>query len=274
MMNDIMDESAFSAGVIFNTAGEYQTYAQWEWKRYFPVFGIKYFYAFRRANPSPVRVFQTSVGVPLSFSSGIWYRSFTSKVLFGYARSGTDGFLPYGFSMGFSALRQRAYRNVGTRLGFAITVKYMAEPETVSELKEIYTSGYLPGIGKNDRLRWHIAYSQRNGRYGFSYTVPTVRGARFSTYGTLKSAGITYHAPLMYPEIGWYRLFYLKRLRYKLFADVALSDSMFMQSYGAQLIGDWNLLGLKFAVPLGIQVAYIRPANQWTVGLVFMDLSF
>jgi len=273
-MNDILDENSFMGGIIFNTRHHFQSFVRWEYKRYFPVFGIRYDADRYFSHSKPFYNFTGYIRIPLNFSSGIWNRSFQFMPFATYSSYGENNFYPYGLSLSYGVFRQRAYRHVSSRLGFSVQGTYRAEPISISEGKNLQTLLHLPGPGKNDHFALQTLWHRHSGVYPFYLNIPPVRGAALSDEKHWFAVQSTYHAPLFYPDWGWRRVFNVKRIRYKLFYDRAWTAAGQWQSYGGQLIGDWNFFGLKVDVPLGIQAAYVRPVNKWVISAVFMGITW
>ncbi len=273
MMNDVLDESSILWGASINSAGDRNIFARMEWRRYYPVLGLEANAVQLRNDSLHFYGIHSYIKLPLNFSSGNWSRHFTPEIKVSYFTRNGDNYFPYEFSFGFSAYRHRAFRHVGSRFAYGLSGTYTAERETVSEFKRAAGFLHLPGPGRNDYVRFHFGTEERTGNFHFGKVLRPVRGSKyFLTYRHLTSAGLTYHAPLAYPETGWFRVVYLKRLRYKLFVDLAVADGTNFQSAGLQLIGDWNLLGIKYDFPVGLQVAYVRPFDRWTFNLVIMNI--
>ena len=274
VMNDILDESALSVGGQISNSGDYSLFVNWEWKRYYPVTGLRFSMHRHSIFPKFFKQITGYVKLPLDLSSGIWSRSFVPVISVSALSDNRQHYVPVRLGLQYSVYRQRAYRHVGARWAFGFSGLLAYETQTQSNKTSAFAFVQFPGLGKNDNFRLHFRYEAPNHPYPFTQNVLPVRGMNPYYFNLLNSAGITYHAPLAYPEAGWYRVFYLKRLRYKLFADYATTELADFGSVGLQLIGDWNLSGFKFDVPLGVQIAYVKPFNEWTWSLVIMDIGF
>jgi len=263
-MSDVMNEwDVRFIGYMFN-GGEWRYETRVTYQRWFPRLSLSMGGGQLPAGRLRYRTVEGRIGVPLNFSSGIWSRRVYGDVYARIWESGGQVYYPYGMGVSFRIDRQRAYRHVGSRKAFRIQGGYEVEPLSLSERWIGSASIQVPGPGRNDYIAAEFRGDLRFGAFPFSSPLLPVRGGFPEPYDRFYGLGVTYHAPLAYPEWGWKRVFYLKRLRYQLLGDIGHTSRLW-QSAGFRLLGDWHFLGLKVEFPLGIQVTYVRPLERWTV---------
>jgi len=273
-VNDILDENSLTAGITARTDKSYTASVSWEYKRFFPILGLRYSYDYYYDYTLPYKNLTLYMRIPLTFPKGMWSRKFEWHGGLTFSSYGSNLYRPYHTSVYYGQWYHTAYRHVGSRKGWSLYAYAAKEPVTNSD--EIFLNGKfrLPGPGRNDYWEVRGIYQYNSGMYPFYSSIPPVRGTELIYTSPWQAVHTTYHAPLAYPEWGWKRVFYLKRLRYKLFYDHAWLGTSELSSVGFELIGDWNFLGFKYDIPLGIRVAYLPGWYDINVSGVFFNLSW
>jgi len=272
--DDVLNENHTEVGFIATSNHQWSIFGAWEYRRYFPVLGLRYTSDKYFMYKEPFRHMTVYMRIPLNFSSGIWKRYLQPRLEISSTRYGNLQFYPYGGEISFSVSRERAYRHTDSRWGTSMHLRYRAEPVSVSENMDGYLSIQWPGLFKNDVFKYEGIFYHHTGTYPFRASAQPVRGIYINTPVSWNASHFTYHAPLAYPDWGWRRIFNLKRIRYKLFYDIARFKAGTFQSTGIDLIGDWNFFGNKMDIPLGMRFAYVMPENRLVSSLIIWGISW
>ncbi len=269
-MSDLLDESFFATGASF-FSNEYRYYAYWEWKRYFPVFGFRYDFAYYDLNKTRYNDFNVYMRLPLDWSSGVWNRYFSWQTGITLRQNQNMSQWLTSNDIRFTVSRQRAYRDPESRLALSLNVNLSKGIHSPGRFWHTGLRVNMPGLFKHDLFQAKMAAGGTQNMT--QYFIP-LRGFPSITSRQLTYGQFTWHTPLFYPDAGLKRLFNLKRVRLKLFYDrLWNSGPWFPQySFGFQLIGDWNLFGFLPAVPIGIQVAKVQGLKQPVINLVLLDI--
>ncbi len=215
-----------------------------------------------------------------------------------------NGFLhtmTYGANYGL-ALR-RSYRDVGPRLGFALSTQLRHTPVAqAGQLTGMQWGSslnvYLPGIGKHHSMQLRGAYQYQwgtpdaNKLYRFQASVLYPRGAAYIPFDDLVVVGGDYRLPLADLHLSLTRLLYIQRIKGGVFSDYARGNSKQVQydnrgvaraivpfsSYDWTVGGDlsfvFNPLRLRTPLELGVRTTYSIRTGQYLVQPLVLDIGF
>jgi Tol biopolymer transport system component len=178
--------------------------------------------------------------------------SFTSRINRLVTSGDVDYSLNYiSYQFNFSNRLRQAQKHPMTRFGQAVK---MTLPHSVSAVSayqfQIQSDFTFPS------LRNHVIWIQYDYRYApsdnsfffgdnFNYS----RGYSAQRSDWIYRVGINYHMPLVYPDIGFAGLIYLKRIRTNIFADLSRlsmeQGQTSMNSAGIELLFDIQLLNVE-----------------------------
>ena len=240
--------------------------------------------------------------VPLYFSQGKYTQILQPEVEYNYERISHDNTTPEQFYEGYyHSLTYRLYfRNMIRKAeldiipdwGQALDLVYRHSPgggTGIGSLKAVESYLYFPGFRSNHGIRFYNGYQEKNTDESltFSDVVRFPRG--FSRYQNkdLYSFGAEYVMPLCYPDLGFGKFFFLKRLRSTFFYDFAHVKSTIydengtaagiysnnLHSLGIELTGDGHLLRLSAPVSIGFRGMYLPDYHEFRGELLF-SVSF
>lgn len=220
-----------------------------------------------------------AVGVPLNLSKGAYFQQVDLSV--GYNYISIEQFLPGNNSdpvvsmvsaakgiASFSMVRKKALQNIATPFGMNLELMVNQSIGFTSG-KQYQAIGdfTIRGLSPNHNLVLHagLKYEPDRNPYQFmdlfvyprGYTIP-----RNDWMLTLQSA---YHFPLVYPDFGFWGIFYCSRVRAAVFADYGYAsipaglygnpnETFF--SVGSELIFDTRWFNLS-DIPLGIRFSLL-----------------
>lgn len=139
---------------------------------------------------------------------------------------------------------------------------------------------HLPGVGRHHA--WFLrAGWQRQGltdRYVFSSPLAFPRGHAYGSMPTWYVGTLQYALPVAYPDWTLGPLAYVQRIRLALWADAALGRrpgraDRRLQSYGADLNFDFNLLRLRTPLDAGLRAMYV-PGMGWQFTPLVVNVGF
>ncbi len=235
---------------------------------------------------------RAGLSVPLQFTHGAFSQalnagaSFNTKQVYytGSSRDRLDtkGFNYGDFSVSFTNQQQKARQNIYPRIAQAFSARYRRILNNISANQLfLNASFYLPGISQNHSLVFQFAYQQRDTlqQYIFSNGFPISRGYSDIDYPRMWKAGVNYHMPLLYPDVGFGNIVYLLRVRSNAFYDISRIKSLRTQqtfnldAAGVEIFFDtqwWNQqpvsFGLRYSRLLDAGLLGLN-ANQWEIVL-------
>jgi len=188
--------------------------------------------------------------------------------------NGNGNFTTATYLLSASQARVAAYRDLYS-VGGTLTGAYRHTPGTsdyTSHQGAILGALYLPGAWRHHALVLDAAREeQRPGNYRFSSLVRFARGFNSRFHESLTRAGVTYHAPLLYPDLALGNWLYLRRVQGNVFADVLRgsdgdgSRRVDYRSVGSELTADLSPLGLRTTIRAGIRVSRRTTGDRRTV---------
>jgi len=177
--------------------------------------------------------------LPLNFSAGKFYRNLDlSTNIYGVALDYDKSSKPANLSKIISYLQeqltwsmqmQKSVQEIFPR--FAFTVKLQNRHAIGNtNANQFYgsTNLYLPGIRKTHSFVVGFVYQGRDTlrQYVFNNGFGMPRGYRALNYPRMTKLGLNYHMPLLYPDLGFANLVYVKRVRSNFFYDTGWFKSL------------------------------------------------
>jgi hypothetical protein len=238
--------------------------------------------------------FTNTVSVPLSFSTGRFYQylrpSLTSQYVNNYVYLKESQTYDYGQNLisariFFSNYSSYAYRDIYPEWGQTIDINYTYAPwdkaiygNEVSLRAAFYIPGILPDNGIRLRFEKEIQSPQK---FLLGSRVSLPRGYINIISRDLNFFSADYVLPLVYPDLNIGSLLYIKRIRTSLFVDYAegtgntyyeqkpegLKATAFhdysesFSSKGFELMADFHLFRIPYAISGGVQSAWTRGSN-------------
>ncbi|MGQ8335375.1 TolB family protein [Sunxiuqinia sp. A32] len=196
------------------------------------------------------------------------------------------------YQLYFQNLLLKSELDVYPNWGQTAEVFYRHNPfngEKLGSLAAVQSYLFFPGVMGNHGIRVYNGYQERryDGTISYSDILKYPRGTNSFHNNKMYSFGIDYAMPLLYPDINFGPLAYLKRIRTSVFYDYAhLTGNIYdtdgqvtgtfsgaLKSVGAELIGDGHFLRLVVPVSTGIRGSY-HP-NKQTFSFEFLfSVSF
>ena len=286
-------------------------HSQLTWKGWYPVLESRIDYGnkpsfdslgYRARNQgfaSPGISITNSLSVPLTFNAGKFFLYLRPSLTVNYSNNYlfSDDRDAYDYSQTMFAGRfyfsnsfMRADRDIFPRLGQVIDIYYNWYPfdrEFFGSDLSIRTAFYFPGLLKNNslRIRFENEFQTAVTMADLHYNIINFpRGYKNIVSEDLTYFSADYFAPLVYPDINFASLLYLKRIRAGLFFDYGQGTNNYylgengisirrvtesFTSYGAQLIADFHLLRLPYMVSAGVQSAWKKGEKTPLLEAVF-----
>jgi len=264
--------------------------------QYLPIFSLAYSQGFR--NPGykisdDLKVWESNitagVNIPLDFSKGMFHRTLLGGIILqhtavpslsGISNLGSSKarFTTVGFQSKFLITKLQAYQNITTPMGLGGELLFN---RSISSLKasqvQLYLDGAIRGLLPNHNVLIGFSYKNESAWNQYQYldvnTYP--RGYGIPTCNWLATWQLNYHFPLIYPDIGFGGIVYLKRVRANLFSDYAFGSilnpsSGYVQnqsftSIGGELIFDMNIIRL-LPMSLGLRLTALGQTDLLNPG--------
>lgn len=195
--------------------------------------------------------------------------------------NGNGTFVPLSYAVSASHVRAAGYRDL-FQTGASASVVYRHTPgshDYRSHLLAGRGTGILPGLWRNHALVLDAAHEeQRPDNYRFSSEVLFPRGFPRRFHERLTRAGASYHLPLLYPDIAFGPLLYVRRVQGAAFADVARGADRTggrvadYRSVGGELTADLAPLGTRTTMRLGVRVSQRLTFDRRTVAEFLVQL--
>lgn len=209
--------------------------------------------------------------VPLNLSKGEYYRQANLTAGYSYISSEgkSIGSETYGKtttlnalngSATFSSVRKKAYQNITTPLG--INLEFSASQAfaslNASQLQAIADFA-IRGFKRNHNLvisaGWKQEASENDYRFMDLFIYP--RGFTIPSYDNMFTVQSSYHFPIIYPDWGFWGIFYCSRVRASIFADYGYASiDGPLASTGTELILDTRLFNIA-DIPLGVRFSLL-----------------
>jgi hypothetical protein len=203
----------------------------------------------------------------------------------------TGSFHSLGTRIYVQHIRQQSMQDVYPDVGVILNGAYRMSPGgslKAGDRKAIQSTLYLPGIMKNHGIKMYggIQHRDGNGDLGFNDLVRYARGwSRINTTG-LKTAGIDYKLPLLYPDRNLGGLLYVRRLNLALFADRSwLKGNLYSQgspvskftheieSYGTEITADVQFMRFYAPAVVGFRSSYLPQKQGFYLDLL-LSINF
>lgn len=219
-------------------------------------------------------------GLPLSFSSGAWYKKIEPSLFFqqiGYLQDRKTEFNRSAYMVGFSLsgaiLRNTSYRDLFPRWGMSMNLslfKAFTKTKRVNNMTSRIVL-YLPGLLPNSSIRVlnSISMVGLHQFYSLIQDYPRGRFTLMSNY--CYNFKFDYALPIAYPDYSLSWLIYIKRIKADLFFDAGtpLYEKNWFSSTGFDLTIDYHLLRIGILLESGIRAMYFP-----TVGKIGAEFLF
>lgn len=168
------------------------------------------------------------------------------------------------YSLSASQVRAAAHRALSP-VGVALTGVYAHTPiggDYRSHQASITGVAYLPGFVANHALVLDAAREeQRPGNYRFSSWLRFPRGYDSRFHEQLTRVGVTYHLPLVYPDVALGNWLYVRRVQANVFGDMGQGEGrddarrVDYRSVGSEMTVDVAPFGLRTTMRVGMRVS-------------------
>lgn len=215
--------------------------------------------------------------IPFTFHRHGWYRGLVPMVQYAYSndlyaapgpeeRPVTAQSLTAGLQ--YYQMVRKAHRDIFPRLGFGVNIKGMwhpADTRLFSPLFFVQAYGYLPGIIRNQALKWTASLQQYTGKNKYYYPGTFLRQPRGIETQTYAPTSLTlsgdYAIPIGIGDPSLPDFLYIKRLQLIPFVDYRQDrypdrDPIVRWSAGADLLFDFHLLRIGMPLTAGVRYAY------------------
>lgn len=173
-------------------------------------------------------------------------------------------FAPVSYGLSASHFLTAAHRDL-QQLGASATIVYAHTPFESPYRGHLFAAKgvvVLPGLMNNHALLLDAGHEeQRRDSYEFSRQVIAARGYGGRYHDTFTRFGVTYRAPLFYPDLALGPIIYARRVQGAVFADVArgeeraLAESRRYRSVGVELSTDLALFGTRLTTTYGVRLS-------------------
>ncbi len=215
-----------------------------------------------------------NMSLPLNFTKSKWITGMTPTI--GIAQKFLDMIGDHDVSFreksissltyAFNAYAQlkRSKRDIYPAWGASVNLIYRHTPFSDSVSSVFGTTGtfFLPGLWKHQGLRIYTAYQMLdNGNYSYSNVIVTPRGYNGIKLNTMCSFKADYALPIIYPDLNWQAVAYLKRITLHGFFDYLTGEDKNnvirdYSSAGIELYSDWHFFSLLPNIKLGVRSTY------------------
>ena len=162
--------------------------------------------------------------------------------------------------------RRRAYQQPASRFSQEVSINWYRAINHRADAFDLNTTWHFPGLGRNQvvEAEWDYHHQPRTDPYRFSNALRFISGYESFTSDRASRWRIAYHFPLFYPDAGINGIYFLKRLRGRVFyegmqsvirrtrGDLRINYS----SSGAELLLDGQALNV-LPVSFGIRFSYL-----------------
>ncbi len=215
--------------------------------------------------------------IPFTFHRHGWYRGLVPMVQYTYSnnvyapprpeeRPVTEQSLRAGIRY-YQVIKQ-APRDIFPRLGFGLNIQGMWNPadyKLFSKLFFVQAYGYLPGILRNQALKWTASVQQYTGVDTFFYPGTFQQPPRGIEAGTYAPTSVfvsgDYAIPIGLGDPSIPDILYIKRLQLIPFADYRQDrypnkEKTALWSVGTDLLLDFHLFRIGLPLTAGVRYAY------------------
>ena len=305
LSQNLLSTAVTSIGYEYR-AGENYLHTNFIYKGWVPVIDLSASYGgfpsiyLKDKVPLPTKVntnmtYALKTYVPLSFNTGKIFSGAQPSLRISYSGSYFYSESKKDYKPGVIYVEPRLYlygylrpsvRDIQPRMGLTLDGSALTTPADNTYLGswEVYrTSIYLPGIMKHDGLKASFAYQKQHPRiYHFLNSVSFPRGYSDLIAHDIRRFSLDYVFPVAYPDMDIAGIFFLKRIRADLFADIMQGKSIYRptengnevfdatyRSFGAEFYIDYHVFRLLFPLESGIRISYLQNEDRYTVEGIF-----
>lgn len=237
------------------------------------------------------------VVMPVTLQNNKWVAKGASKAM----TVGRIGYADIQYGLYFHNIRRGTSRDVGSRWGQSIQLKYRHTPHSRNDVGAMWGAAmrfYLPGLLKHHNMRMDVGYQQKqpgdfygtgnNGvqyRYLYSDFLTMPRGVNKQMNDQLFVAKANYAFPMVNPDMAVGSILYLKRITANLFYDFAIGHmtqqliaggfqhrSFTSQSTGVELMGETHFF--QFLVPVELGYRFVSmPSHNSTAHELMLNIN-
>ena len=198
---------------------------------------------------------------------------------------GNGAFQSVNYSFSYNKILRQAVRDVGPRLGFAMSAVFRHVPFKQRLRGQIFSFNafvFLPGIAKHHSLGIRSGVQFEDAlNYRFPGGVAFARGQPYLSLGNLNTTSVDYRFPVCYPDLALGRILYVKRLKANLFMDNSYTwptresaKNAQFRTYGFDLSMDFNILRWRQPLELGVRTMYLDNTKKWIVQPLVINIGF
>ncbi|MBN2521402.1 MAG: hypothetical protein JXB17_12890 [Bacteroidales bacterium] len=226
--------------------------------------------------------FSIQTYIPLNLSRGQITRLFTPAVKYSFSnayiynpigKSWFSNYSSYLLQANIYLYKNKSYRDLLPPLGLISQTSYLIPlpGEYFSTIFNFSNRFYFPGFFKHHHIVVSANFEkQSNQIYKLNGFLSFPRGFQKETSNRLYTYFFDYRFPILYPDLSFYWLFYLKRINLNLFYDCANSkiysnngfkiNNYF--SYGFEITTDMHILRIIFPFHLGYRLSFSKSFNK------------
>ncbi len=234
-----------------------------------------------------------SILIPMNLSKGVYVRfldiesEISAKTISesnensGYRiTSGNINSLSY--NLRYSNYKHMSKRDLSPQNGQFFSLEYSYSPWNTKysgNKFSLFGSLYFPGIFRHNSLKIALTYERQNPvNYIYSSNINFARGYDYKFIKNLIFLTLDYSFPIAYPDFIIGDLFYLKRIKGYLFADLGKGyDSDVSENFnsaGFEIRGDINLFSIPVNLDIGMRVTYRFGIDSFRFDPIFLGISF
>ncbi len=190
-------------------------------------------------------------------------------------------FVPLSYAVSASHVRAAAFRDL-FQTGASASLVYRHTPgssDYTSHIAAARATAIAPGLFRNHALVLDAGHEeQRPTTYRFSSELVFPRGFSRRYHDRLTRAGVSYHLPLLNPDLAIGPLLYFRRIQGAAFADVARgsdrtgSATVDYRSVGGELTAHIAPLGTRTTMSVGVRVSQRLTGTKETVTQFIVQL--
>jgi hypothetical protein len=203
-----------------------------------------------------------------------------------FSETGNGTLYDVRYNLTYNRLIKTAPRDVLPRWGQTLSLQFRHTPLRGDFSGQIFTAqaGLLfPGLLRHHAVWLRGGYQQEDlRRTARSYRFPTPllfpRGFSYQSFEHFVKGSVDYRLPLLYPDLAFWRLVYLQRLKGNLFFDAGrgLTEGRTRNLYslGFDLTADFNVLRLLPQLELGFRTYYLPQTGKVGFEFLVLDVGF
>ena len=276
---DVLKELNLTLSSTYKNTGQITNSLKLKYSHFFPVFELNLRQTRSWTNDLANLYGEVDISMPVSLRYNIWshYLEVKEKNMFIYNFNNSNILSALGFDFVVQNLKHLSYRDVESRLGQTFYFDYT---QVLNASFYQYTGIWrfrLPGPLYHDVWKISVYDQHISGSNILPQKITLPTGYRNISYSDIQRVRIMYHLPLFYPDWGWKPVFNIKRVRARLFYDMALVDyATKYSSTGLQMLFDFNLFGFNIDLSAGIQFAYRLNDNRFVISPVidYIPINF